>query len=519
MPIGRNSFIQITKLSNVKGRITYISSHAKQENLYAVYETTDRTFWNELAKCNQEEFEKSGTEGKCIEARELIIALPENFVEYDPALLLEVLTEKFHEKYGVECISALHHNKAKTNYHIHLIFSERRKLGEPVIKTATRNMFYDETGKHVRTKKEICNENGKIRDGCIVIKKGEVYEKKFFTKKDPQFKSENFLDEAKRFYTDQINRFVKDEKEKLQVYDRNGVNLPTKKIGKNNPKAEEIKHDNELRKEWNHLADRALAAGAEKEEILSIKEEQITRPIFESIKKYGIRPNRFVEILQKAIRQLMGLIQLLHELKSSVQSKNENQILRAQSKSEHKEEMWYSGKRPTSIAEEAEVNRIQGILDKIRKQEKKIYAIERKGVSLEKEQKELGKKWFHGREKKELEIKIKENRKQLKKAKDTLDTLPNMYGYENVLNVKNALEISTRALQKVKAAQNQWDKQHQNAVQLQIAPMYIGQNDADTMAADKKSIRDRLRKKQQELAGQKKENRTSVKTRFGYMEL
>ena len=62
MPIARNSFIQLTKLSNVKGRITYISSHAKQENLYAVYETTERKFWRELAKCNQEEFAKSGTE-------------------------------------------------------------------------------------------------------------------------------------------------------------------------------------------------------------------------------------------------------------------------------------------------------------------------------------------------------------------------------------------------------------------------------------------------------------------------
>ena len=72
MPIVRNSFIQMSKLTNLKGRINYISSHARQENLYAVYETTDRKFWTELAKCNQEEFKKSGTEGKCIEARELI---------------------------------------------------------------------------------------------------------------------------------------------------------------------------------------------------------------------------------------------------------------------------------------------------------------------------------------------------------------------------------------------------------------------------------------------------------------
>ncbi len=56
----------------------YIQS-CKTGKLYAVYETTERKFWRELAKCNQEEFEKGGTEGKCIEARELIIALPESF--------------------------------------------------------------------------------------------------------------------------------------------------------------------------------------------------------------------------------------------------------------------------------------------------------------------------------------------------------------------------------------------------------------------------------------------------------
>ena len=82
----------IERYAPLKAGITYISSHAKQENLYAVYETTERKFWKELAKCNQEEFVKSGTEGKCIEARELIIALPESFTEYQPDRLLQLFT-------------------------------------------------------------------------------------------------------------------------------------------------------------------------------------------------------------------------------------------------------------------------------------------------------------------------------------------------------------------------------------------------------------------------------------------
>ena len=241
----RNSFVQMNKLTNVSGRITYISSKAKQENLYATYTTvSERSFWRELAKYNQESFLQSGTEGKCIEARELIIALPESFVYYEPEYLLRRFTDHFKQNYKVECISALHHNKRKTNYHIHLIFAERQLLDKPIEKIATRNMFYDEKGKHRRTKKEILDETGKIRKRCKVIKKGEVYEQNLFTKKNELFKADGFLDEVKRLYTDLINVCAIKEEDKLQVFNRNGMYLATKKIGKNNPKAAEIEADN-----------------------------------------------------------------------------------------------------------------------------------------------------------------------------------------------------------------------------------------------------------------------------------
>ena len=147
----------------------------------------------------------------------------------------------------MECISALHHNKRKTNYHIHLIFSERELLPEPIEKIASRNMFYDEQGKHVRTKKEILDENGEVRKGCKVVKKGEVYERTLFTATNKLFKQEDFVDEVKHFYTDLINLLVKDDKEKLHVFDSNGLYLATKKIGKNNPKIEQRKQSREYR--------------------------------------------------------------------------------------------------------------------------------------------------------------------------------------------------------------------------------------------------------------------------------
>lgn len=252
--MARHSFIQMSKLPNVKGRISYITNSARQENLYATYRTVNNEFWSNLAKESQQEFKRSGTEGKCVEARELIIALPEFYTQYEPQQVLEDFTEEFHKRYGVECVSALHHNKRKTNYHIHLIFSERTLLPEPETKTAARSVFFNETGKRVRTKKEIMSEDGKIRDGCTVFKKGEIYESHLFSVKDDRFKSEPFLREVKEVYTDLINRHNSDPEQHLKVFDKSSVYLPTKKIGKRNPREEEIKADNAARQEWNRTA-------------------------------------------------------------------------------------------------------------------------------------------------------------------------------------------------------------------------------------------------------------------------
>ena len=122
-------------------RIRYIGSEADQEHLYATYETQPREYWKELAKENRDAFFRSGADGTCIEAREFIIALPEVYYKehIDPNELLRYFVDSFKKEYGAECIAALHHNHDMTNYHIHLIYSEREKLEEPVIKIATRN--------------------------------------------------------------------------------------------------------------------------------------------------------------------------------------------------------------------------------------------------------------------------------------------------------------------------------------------------------------------------------------------
>ena len=176
------------------------------------------------------------------------------------------------------------------------------------MKIATRSVFYDELGKRVRTKKEITGEDGQIREGCIVIKKGDAYEKHLFTAKDEVFKNELFLDEAKQFYTALINRHIHDPERRLKVFDPNSVYLPTKKIGKNNPKAAEIEADNAARQAWNRTADMALVSGIAEAKIIEIKNEHIYNEASRSVQKHGWLPGLFRGIIQKAKEILQILI-------------------------------------------------------------------------------------------------------------------------------------------------------------------------------------------------------------------
>ena len=181
-------------------------------------------------------------------------------------------------------------------------------LLEPDIKIATRSVFYDEIGKRVRTKKEITGEDGQIRQGCSVIKKGEVYESHLFTAKDEVFKNVLFLDEAKQFYTALINGHVHDPQRRLKVFDPGSVYLPTKKIGKNNPKAAEIEADNAVRQEWNRTADMALVSGIAEAKIIEVKNEHIYNEASRSVQKHGWLPGLFRGIIQKAKDILQSLI-------------------------------------------------------------------------------------------------------------------------------------------------------------------------------------------------------------------
>ena len=424
----RHSFIQMTKLHNVMGRIDYITSTVKQENLYAIYATQPlRSFWKDLAKCNREEFAKSGTIGKYIEARELIIALPEGLYHYEHDYLIKHFATDFKKKYGVDCYAALHHNKRKTNFHIHLIFAERTKLEKPVVKVASRNMFYDERGKHVRTKKEILDASGDIRNGCKIIRKGEVYEKKKFSIKSDRFKKDSFLDEAKVFFTNEINQLVLHEEDKLKVFDKNSPYLATKKIGKNNPMEEQIKADNEVRQEWNMTVDRAIVSGVSEGDISRIKKNEITEKVRYSIDLYGDRPDLLASIIKLAIAVLELLINRIMLAAVGVAEKMLDIV---PEESRNIEAKTYPT-MPTMSPLAKKYLSLQNIYDELQKQNEAIFAQEHKRSELEIELSECNGA-FKARKRGGLQNQIYELNKQIDNMKCYLSSIVQRHGYDNV---------------------------------------------------------------------------------------
>lgn len=221
------------KLTNVVGRIDYISNPKRQENIIGFYNTTDNDFWHKLAKESQEQFIRAKTKGKCCEAREFIIGLPQNC-----DWTAEWIADWFKETFGMECACAIHYKKKENNLHAHLIFSERELLKEPLIteqKTAVRTYYYDEKGKKC-----------KKADAVKVVPKGTILQEsttRYFTDKNEYFKTLHFALKVKELF---LNKNLE-----LEKFDKTRM-WATKHIGKNNPKGEFISEYNELIGELNN---------------------------------------------------------------------------------------------------------------------------------------------------------------------------------------------------------------------------------------------------------------------------
>ena len=162
-----------------------------------------------------------------------------------------------------------------------------------------------------------------------------------------------------------------------------------------------------------------MLTGASETEVMIAKKTKIDEPVADSIQKNGKNPKLFTRILQEAIGYLRGFVEYVRETQYCEKDPDGNPLLDHDMKIDVTPESLPGkcrGERPSSEMQEVEVLRLQQILNKMKKQEQKIYAIEKSVVKLEKELADVKRKWFHRKEQKELEGKIETKKVQLEKG-------------------------------------------------------------------------------------------------------
>ena len=194
-------FVRMTKLTNIGGRADYISNPKRQEEILAKSESVD---WKQYQEFEQAK-SKTLHEGKSIEGRELIIALPNSWAKLPPRKLQSMVHQIAVTSIGksTDMQWAVHWNKAHTNLHLHVIFSERQKEENP--KTWDRDIYLTADGKVARKKSErATNPDGSIKPP--IHRKGEI--KDGFTVKDPKYKDNAWLKQTKLYLETQFGRAI-----------------------------------------------------------------------------------------------------------------------------------------------------------------------------------------------------------------------------------------------------------------------------------------------------------------------
>lgn len=266
-----NVFAKQTALSNVGGRIDYISSPKRQEHLLAYHDgAADKVggaYWTILAQECQEAQKHTASGRKCVQGRELIIPLSNALLQrMSPEQIAKTLAEDYEREYHRPCAVAIHWNKDMTNLHAHLIYSERALLPEPEVKIAPRAIFFDEEGKRRYKKKEVLDEAGELRHGCRIVAKGDVYEQRCFGPVDPSFSRKGWLQECKTNWLLPLRNGALRGDVEITEFDKNSGKLPQQHVGKvqhtDSPEAQaavaRIEEYNEAVKEWNGYIDKGL---------------------------------------------------------------------------------------------------------------------------------------------------------------------------------------------------------------------------------------------------------------------
>ena len=273
---------------------------------------------------------------------------------------------------------------------------------------------------------------------------------------------------------------MQDERKKLQVFEPGGAYLATKKIEKNNPKADRMEADNRYRKWRNDTVDRVLVARIPETQILMIKKVEISDKVRSSIKKNGNNPDLFVGIISLAVAALQLLIRQMLEKASVAVSGNLQSV-----------EQERDQQRKSPMAE-----KYPSLLEIKRELSRKNFAINEK--QLEKVKKELAntKGFFKVKLRKQLQEQIGKLEKEITNLNHQLPQIVQKHGYRTVqefLKELKGAEIEYKIYEELNR-----NKRKQEVRAPKSKP-----------SGHKRSVMERLREKQDEI---RKQDQQKIRT-------
>ena len=191
------SFARVTKLSNIGGRADYISNPERQENIVALSPAVDWKPYHDYERTHQR------TDTANNEGREVVVSLPnewERLTHGELETRAQALAVTAAGK-ATDMQWAVHWNKAHTNLHLHVIFSERQR--EKNVGKYDRDIYLTNEGKVARRKADRATDaSGKVKPP--VHRKGE--EQGDFTAKDTRYKSRAWVHTMKEDLRQELTR-------------------------------------------------------------------------------------------------------------------------------------------------------------------------------------------------------------------------------------------------------------------------------------------------------------------------
>lgn len=337
-------FLRATPLSDVNGRIGYVTDPIRQEHLVATYDSTgDPNFWHELALHCQKAARHSKSKKAC-EGREWIGAIPHVYAEKykgKEEQLAQKISVLFKKITGTENSVAIHWNKNMTNFHFHIVVAENEEVNEISYgEIASRNMYFDNMGDRTTKSKALDPVTKELLPGYSFVKKGTRREfvKRFGPKKGLHQKC--ITKELKQKLADFYNEDILQD-EFHEVFPSDSLLIPQIHVGKGRTKHEkEVQEANNLILEYN----RNVYEWCDTAQYLSEEEIEVEKNwLFENKKIDTLKSNqssesngwhRWLMKLKEALNKLKHHIQELHEelegglsyepQKSLVMNENEN---------------------------------------------------------------------------------------------------------------------------------------------------------------------------------------------------